>query len=124
MRKSINRKRAKKFAGYQDHSDKANAYFLELSRRGVETPTKRIEHWLIEKYGVTFHAIIRYKQRILNDYGFITNEEAESIANAIRGSLDFNIKEALSSNYIFMNDFKAIIRSGRVITITPNNREV
>ena len=73
-------------------------------------------HYLAKKYKVTYHAIYRFAERVLNiDTDSIGFPEARQIAKTIQGSLPNEIISGARYN-IFDNYF-AIIGNDMVITI-------
>ena len=80
----------------------------------------RSQHILVQKYRVSNHAAIRYGQRIIGMDKWIDEEDLDLFAQAIRKELEPCLKDGMNITVPFLDQFKAVIKNGVVVTIKQN----
>ena len=73
---------------------------------------------LAKKYGVSKHAAIRWHERVFGcEPRHLTDDELDSIAKVLVGSLDFTLTPELSGIFPLLDNYQVVVRKGIIVTV-------
>jgi len=95
---------------------------VEPRHKSYESKSREVpEHELAKKYNVTWHAVKRYAERILEiSSKGLGSDKINMIAKAIRDSLPEHIIS--ETKYNMFDDYYAVVNNGMIVTIVNTKR--
>ena len=99
-------------------------YKKSMKNRGAKYDdyTKDLhESWLARDYSVSKHAAHRWSERVFKcPTKAIDREELIKIAKCLVGSLDITLDPNVNGVFPLLDEYRAVIRNGIVVTIKDN----